>query len=90
MAERGHDAVGDDRLEIIRHAGERIETDRARGIGGIDVNEIVGAGTRDEGERCFGEVAVRIKQRQSSPAMRSWWIKLSKTVLLPVPVWPTR
>ena len=65
MAECGHHAIGDDRLEIGRHKGEGIESDRPRGIGGIDVDEIVGARARNLGERRFGEVAVGIEQRNA-------------------------
>ncbi len=62
VPEGRHDAIGDDGLESVGHAGKRIEADRPLGVGRVDVDEIVGARARYMGERGFGEVAMRIEQ----------------------------
>jgi hypothetical protein len=64
MAECGNHAVGDNGLEVIWHTGERVEPDRPFDVSGIDVDEIIGAGSRNVGEHRFGEVAMRIEQRK--------------------------
>ncbi len=46
VAKGGHDAVGDDGLEVVAHLGQGIEADGPVEVGRIDVDEIVGAGAR--------------------------------------------
>ena len=65
MPEGGHHAVGDDRLEIVRHAREGIEADRPLKVGGVEVDEIIRARAGDMRERGFGEVAMRIEESQA-------------------------
>ncbi len=65
MPERGHHAVGDDGLEIVRHAREGIEPDRPFKIGGVEIDEVIRARAGDMRESSFGEVAMRIEQRQA-------------------------
>ena len=47
------------------HPRQRIKADRPLDVGGVDVDEIVGTGAGDVIERGFGEVAVRIEQRNT-------------------------
>jgi hypothetical protein len=65
MPEGGHDAVGNDGLEIVRHVREGIEADRSLKIGGVKVDEIICSRAGDMRERSFGQVAMRIEQSQS-------------------------
>lgn len=65
MLEGADDVIGDDRFEIVRDGGEGIEADRTDGVGRVDVDEIVGAGSRDLPEHVLGKIAVRIEERQA-------------------------
>lgn len=62
MPKSRHDAIGDDRRQVGRHARQRIEADRPLDVGGVDVDEIVRAPARDVVERRAGEVAVWVEQ----------------------------
>ena len=87
MPECGHDTVGDDGLEIVRHAREGIEADRPLKIGGVEVDEVIRARARNMRERRFGQVAMRIEQSQALTGDKVLPDQIG--VLLPVPVWPT-
>ena len=65
MPEGGHHTIGDDGLEIVRHARQGIEADRPLKIGGIEVDEVIRARAGDMREGSFGQVAMRIEQRQA-------------------------
>ena len=65
MPEGGHHAVGDDRLEVVRHARQRIESDRPLKVGGVEVDEVVRARAGDMREGRFGEVIMRIEESQT-------------------------
>ena len=65
MPEGGHDAVGNDGLEIVRYARQGIEADRPLKIGGVEVDEIIRARAGDMREGSFGQVAMRIEERQA-------------------------
>ena len=64
MPEGRHDAVSDDRLEIIRDARQGIEADRPLKIGGVEVKEVIRARPGDMREGSFGQVAMWIEERQ--------------------------
>jgi hypothetical protein len=55
MPERGHNAIGDDRLEIVRDAREGIESDRPFEVGRVDVHQVVCPGARNVFERGLSE-----------------------------------
>jgi hypothetical protein len=65
VPERGDDAVGDDRLEIVRDAREGIEADRPFDIGRVDLNQVVASASRDLRQHRFREVAVRIEKGEA-------------------------
>jgi len=65
MPEGGHHAVGDDGLEIVRHAREGIEADRPLEVGRVEVDEVIRARAGNMRERSLGQVAMRIEQRQA-------------------------
>lgn len=60
--ERRHGAIGNNGLEIVRHAGKRIEADRPLGIGRIDIDEIFWCARGNVREHRFGQIAMRIEQ----------------------------
>ena len=62
MTEGGYDAVGDNRPEIGRDAGERIEADRSLDVGRVYVDEVSGAGFGNMRKHVFRKIAVRIEQ----------------------------
>jgi len=84
VSEGRYDAVGDDRLEIVRHAREGIKAGGSVDVGRVDVDKIVGASARNVGKCGFRKIAVRIEESKPSPAARSWAMRLRSSVLLPV------
>ena len=67
MSEGRYDAVGDDRLEIFRHAREGIKADGSVDVGRVDVDKIVGASARNVGKCGFRKIAVRIEESKPFP-----------------------
>ena len=65
MPKRGDDAIGDNRFEILGHSRQGIEADRPLGVGRIQINEIVAAGSRNVHQHRFGEIAMGVEQRQT-------------------------
>jgi len=65
MTEGGYDAVGDNRPEIGRDAGERIEADRSLDVGRVYVDEVLGAGFGNMRKHVFCKIAVRVEQCQA-------------------------
>ena len=69
---------------------EGIEADRPLDVGGVDVDEIVGAVISGCGRAPLGEVAVRIEKRNALPGGKVLANEIEQaSVLLPVPVCPT-
>lgn len=67
MPKRRHDAIGDDRLEIVRDVREGIEADRTFEVVRVDVHQVVRPGARNVFERGLSEVAMRIKESKPLP-----------------------
>ena len=67
MLERGNDALGDDRAVIRGHAIKNVVADRPRQVGGVEIDELMSATARDQGERPLGKIAMGIKQRDAAP-----------------------
>ncbi len=62
-----HDAISHNRLEVVRHAREGIEPNRALDVGRVDVNQVIRACPRNIFERGLREIAVRIEQCETFP-----------------------
>jgi hypothetical protein len=62
VAEGRNHAVGNDRPLIFRHAVKRVVADRSLKIGGVEVDQLMGAFGWDEGKRPFSKITMRIEE----------------------------